>query len=265
MTCRSLYTVLRKSKTFCGDWRNDRSGRRLPGGEWKISSPLGASNLARQSLELLQQGAEKYQLGVQIVGINLLDVHPPVAIVPNYRDVANALEEREQLLNEAQTTYVRELYSAVGEAGVKSLESAAQREVAPAAKVPTDQLPAWKLDDSIWLSLVTKPGDQQQLAGKSGAMLQAARQSETEQIESATADAERFSTLLGPYQAQPWLTRLHLYWSALEKSLSNTAMTIVDPAAKGRRQLFLSDSPVEAPPPPVIVAPPEEKPDPNEP
>ncbi len=237
-------------------------------GRWGMEDILTAkrNELARHSMALLQDGARKYELGIEIVGINLLDIHPPVAIVPNYRDVANALEEREQLLNEAQTTYVRELYSAVGETGVRSLERAAQGDARVTGKLQSDKLPEWKLDDTIWSSLVAGQANQPALAGRSGAMLQAARQSETEQIEAATADAERFLTLLVPYQAQPWLTRLHLYWTTLEKSLSTTALTIVDPAAKGRQQLFLSDSPpAEALPPPIITTPPEVKLDPNEP
>lgn len=237
-------------------------------GRWGMEDILTAKRpeLTRQTLKLLQEGAQSYQLGIEIVGVNLLDVHPPVAIVPNYRDVANALEEREQLLNEAQATYVRELFSAVGETGVKSLERAAQGEGQPAGKLQSDKLPAWKLDDAIWLSLVSGQPNQPALAGKSGAMLEEARQSETEQVQSATADAERFQTLLVPYQAHPWLTRLHLYWTALEKSLSRSALTIVDPEAKGRHQLFISDAPAsEALPPPVITTPPEPQANPNEP
>lgn len=227
-------------------------------GHWGMEDILTAkrAELAKESLRLIQQGAQAYELGVEVVGVNLLDIHPPVAIVPNYRDVANALEEREQLLNEAQTMYVRELFSAVGETAVKQLEQVAQAGELPAKKLQSDQLPGWKLDDAIWSALVA--GGQPELAGAAGALLQSARQSQTEQIESATSDAARFATLLVPYQAQPWLTQLHLYWSALEESLANSSLTIVDPAAKGRQQLFLNDaSPQEEVPTPVIVTPPK--------
>lgn len=213
---------------------------------------------------MIRSGAEKYELGVEIVGINLLDIHPPVAIVPNYRDVANALEEREQLLNEAQTTYVRELYSAVGETGVHLLERMGEKEQIPAGGFPSDRLPDWKLDETIWSALIAGQADKPPLAGKSGAMLHAARQSAAELVEAATADADRFLTLLKPYQADPWLTRLDLYWIALERGLSTTVLTIVDPAARGRQQLFLSESPgAELPPPPIVAPPPQTKPEPD--
>lgn len=228
-------------------------------GRWGMEDVLTAkrTELASHSLQLIQKGSQSYGLGIEVVSLNLLDVHPPVAIVPNYRDVANALEEREQLLNEAQATYVRELFSAVGETGVKSLEGAAQAEGPNAGKLQPDQLPAWKLDDTIWSSLVAGKPDQPALAGRAGAMLEGARQSEAEQVQAASSDAERFVTLLVPYQAQPWLTRLHLYWTSLEKSLSGSALTIVDPATKGRQQLFLSDAPpADAVPPPIITTPP---------
>ncbi|MDB5335277.1 MAG: copper/silver-translocating P-type ATPase, partial [Planctomycetaceae bacterium] len=231
-------------------------------GRWGMEDILTAkrSELAKESLRLIQQGAQSYELGVQVVGVNLLDIHPPVAIVPNYRDVANALEEREQLLNEAQTMYVRELFSAVGETAVRQLEQSADGNQPPLKKLQSDQLPGWKLDDSIWSALVAGQVGQPALAGQAGAMLQLARQSEAEQIESAAGDAARFAKLLVPYQAQPWLTRLHLYWTALENSLANSNLTIVDPAAKGRQQLFLNDAlPSAEVPAPVIVAPPKQE------
>ncbi|MES2794041.1 MAG: HAD-IC family P-type ATPase, partial [Planctomycetota bacterium] len=231
---------------------------------WAMEDILTAkrAELAKESLRLIQEGARSYELGVEVVGVNLLDVHPPVAIVPNYRDVANALEEREQLLNEAQTMYVRELFSAVGETAVRQLEHSANRQQPVLRKLAPDQVPNWKLDDAIWAALVAGQPGQPALAGQAGALLQAARQSETEQKESATGDAARFATLLVPYQAQPWLTRLHLYWTALEKSLANATLTIVDPEAKGRRQLFLNDAlPADPIPPPVIATPPVQEPE----
>lgn len=232
-------------------------------GRWGMEDILTARRpeLARESLRLIQEGAKSYGLGIQIVGINLLDIHPPVAIVPHYRDVANALEEREQLLNEAQTTYVRELFSAVGEAAVRQLEHTAQPAGHPAGPRQSHQLPDWKLDDAIWNSLVSGQPGQPALAGQAGALLQAARQSETEQVEAATSDAIRFATLLAPYRAHPWLTRLHLYWTTLEDSLSNASLTIVDPSTKGRQQLFLSDSPAVEILPPALAAPPAEPPE----
>jgi Cu+-exporting ATPase len=209
--------------------------------------------LAQQSLKLIRQGADRYQLGVEIVSVNLLDIHPPVAIVPNYRDVANALEEREQLLNEAQTTYIREMYSSIGESGVHALEAAGRTETTNKPKRAagsmatkseprkrlTEGLPAWKLDDTIWQSLEQEQGEGDMIAGRAGALLHSARQKETEQVQEALADSHRFHEILGPYQSQPWLTRLHLYWNTLEQAIGSTALTVIDPAAKGRQHLLM--------------------------
>ena len=60
-------------------------------------------------------------MGVEIVDLNLLDIHPPTAVVPAYRDVADAMEDREQRINEAQGYYASRLLSAVGEAAVRTL------------------------------------------------------------------------------------------------------------------------------------------------
>jgi heavy metal translocating P-type ATPase len=216
--------------------------------------------LAQQSLNLIRQGAASYQLGIEIVGVNLLDIHPPVAIVPTYRDVANALEEREQLLNEAQTTYIREMFSSVGEAGAQALEAAGQARPdskEPIARSPTKppsrkkvagkkltaELPPWKLDDAIWTSLEQAQPAGGLIAGQAGVLLNSARQSEIEQVQEALGDADRFQQLLVPNQSQPWLTRLHLYWNTLEQALGASTLTVIDPAAKGRQNLLMLETP----------------------
>ncbi len=244
------------------------------------------AELARQALTLIQEGAGRYQLGIEVVGVNLLDIHPPVAIVPNYRDVANALEEREQLLNEAQTTYIREMFSTLGEAGVQALEDAAHNkplapqnhadlqnigkgesatgtsQVKEFRRKLTGGLPGWKLNDQIWESLAREPSHGGLVAGQVGAILHSARQQETEQVQDALADANRFQEILGPYASQPLLTRVHLYWNTMEQAIGSSTLNVIDPSSKGRKHLLMTEMP-EAPrlattfpiPPDEIAAP----------
>ncbi|MDB5387064.1 MAG: copper/silver-translocating P-type ATPase, partial [Planctomycetaceae bacterium] len=231
-------------------------------GRWGLEDILTGrrAELARQALDLIRRGTERYQLGLEIVGVNLLDIHPPVAIVPTYRDVANALEEREQLLNEAQTTYIREMFSSVGEAGSHALEKAGRVEPKvnklpdelPAKKLVgktlagkklNGELPPWKLSDAIWQSLSQEQPQGGFIAGQAGVLLNTARQSETEQVQEALADANRFQELLPRYQSHPWLTRLHLYWNTIEQGIGSSTLTVIDPAAKGRQHLLMTETP----------------------
>lgn len=194
--------------------------------------------LALESLRQIKERVRICQLGIEVTDVNLLDVHPPVAIVPNYRDVANALEEREQLLNEAASTYIRETYSAIGEAGVGIVENRTNKAIEIG---PNGEVPDWNLTDTVWSRLIHTTNDHSIVAGRAGAALQEARQSELEQKYAAESDAIRFDALLAPYRAQQWLTRIHLYWETMEKALSKTQLTIVDPSAKGRHQMLFTD------------------------
>ncbi|MFN5530960.1 MAG: cation-translocating P-type ATPase family protein, partial [Planctomycetaceae bacterium] len=63
----------------------------------------GRRNWEADCLEAARGALSRHQLGLRLVNLNLLEVHPPGGVVPSYRDVANALEEREQLLNLGQT------------------------------------------------------------------------------------------------------------------------------------------------------------------
>jgi len=78
---------------------------------------LGAnrSDWEQDCLQAAQAALARHQLGLRLVNLNLLEVHPPGGVVPSYRDVANALEEREQLLNLGQTQAARTLLATGGE------------------------------------------------------------------------------------------------------------------------------------------------------
>ena len=91
-------------------------------------------------------------LGVDVSDFKLLDIHPPQTVVPAYRDVADALEEESQRVNEAEAYYTTRLYSAAGERAIDTLrQSLPKQEKAGTARgVVTD----WKLTDELWNTLI---------------------------------------------------------------------------------------------------------------
>ncbi|MBS0203329.1 MAG: cation-translocating P-type ATPase family protein [Planctomycetes bacterium] len=215
------------------------------------------AELERQSLAKLQQRIESYGLGVTVLDLQWLDVHPPRAVVPAYRQVADALEDRELLINEAQAHADRILLGAIGEQAVQLLN----RSHAPQLKkIDTDPIPqpAWTLDDALWNQLMGQQRDGSPiLSGSAAAALDDARVSATQRRTSAAASAARMERLLAEYHKSPRLTNLQLYWNSVIQSLSNRPLTIVDPRAASRQHLWMGDLPqvtlpVPGPPEPVI-------------
>jgi membrane protease subunit HflK len=64
----------------------------------------------------LQKLLDKYQTGVQIVTVKLLDVNPPDEVKPAFNEVNEAKQERERMINEAWEAYNKAIPRARGEA-----------------------------------------------------------------------------------------------------------------------------------------------------
>jgi len=73
-------------------------------GKSKIDEALttGKAVIQQDTLTLLQTILDQYQAGVQIAAIQLQDVDPPEAVAAAFKDVTNAKEDREKLINQAQ-------------------------------------------------------------------------------------------------------------------------------------------------------------------
>jgi len=50
---------------------------------------------------LVQELLDERRMGVELVGVRLQDVHPPLEVVPAFRDVASAREDKNRIINEA--------------------------------------------------------------------------------------------------------------------------------------------------------------------
>ena len=201
----------------------------------------GRRRVEEAALALIRERTEQYRLGVDVVALNLLDVHPPREVVPAYRDVANALEDREKSINEGQAYYIAKVLSAAGRQGIELLSASANRQSKQQGEV-TD----WTLDDDLWSRLTRteqQSGDEQfvHLAGQAADILLTARKDQTRTVESAEGKAARFRRLLDAWRSNPKLSGTELYWSTVGETLSSRPLTIIDPKAAGRKHLLLVD------------------------
>ncbi len=73
-------------------------------GKHKIDDILttGKAEIQQETLDLLQNLLDQYQAGVAIAAVQLQDVNPPEAVAAAFKDVTNAKEDREKLINQSQ-------------------------------------------------------------------------------------------------------------------------------------------------------------------
>ncbi len=62
----------------------------------------GKGLIQNESQELLQQILDQYEAGIQVVTVKLQDVDPPEAVNDAFKDVINAQQDKERLINEAK-------------------------------------------------------------------------------------------------------------------------------------------------------------------
>ncbi|MBW3542905.1 MAG: protease modulator HflK, partial [Planctomycetes bacterium] len=204
------------------------------------------SETERRCLETIRERTRDAALGVEVVDLNLLDLHPPRSVVAAYRDVADMLEERERLINDAEAEYAQALLSAAGERVIRRLSAPEAPAGDSHAGGTTGNRSNWTLDDAAWKELsrfTGERGDERfvHLAGDAAATLLQAREERTRSIEEATGAASRFRSLLAAWRSRPALTGLALYWQAMEDTLASRPLTIVDPDVAGRQHVLLAD------------------------
>ena len=73
-------------------------------GKSEIDSALTDGKLKIQSdaTELLQNILNRYEVGVQIIAVQLQDGHPPQDVIDAFKDVASAREDKSRIINEAE-------------------------------------------------------------------------------------------------------------------------------------------------------------------
>lgn len=199
------------------------------------------AKLERLSLTTLRNRIKIYGLGIEIDDLQWLDVHPPQPVVPAYRQVADALEDRELLINEAESYASRTLLASIGNAAFAMLQSTVPK---PQADAPAGSSPAeWKLTDEIWQQLLQPTAESEtRLSGTAAAILNESRTARVRREQSANGSASRFQNLLSEYLRRPDLTGSYLYWTIMADVLSQRPLTIIDPQAAGRQHLWLGET-----------------------
>lgn len=74
-------------------------------GRNKIDEALtsGKAQIQDDTYQLLQGILDQYRAGISIQAVQLQDVNPPEAVIAAFKDVASAKEDRERLINQAQS------------------------------------------------------------------------------------------------------------------------------------------------------------------
>ncbi len=95
-------------------------------GKSMIDSALtdGKIRIQSDATELLQNILNRYEVGVQIIAVQLQDVHPPREVVDAFKDVASAREDKSRIINEAEAYRNEVLPKARGQSA--ELENQAQ-------------------------------------------------------------------------------------------------------------------------------------------
>lgn len=205
----------------------------------------GRAKLERRSMSRLKQRIDQYEIGIDVLELQWLDVHPPQPVVPAYRQVADALEEQELLINDAEAYASRTLVSAIGEAALALLQSAIETQVADRRNSAARD--NWQLSDELWQKL-QQPNDNgdSRLSGNAAAILLEGQTARDRREQAARGVASRFNKLFDEYQRRPGMTRRHLYWTAMIEILVQRPLTIIDPKAAGRQHLWLGTAPANA-------------------
>ncbi|WP_165067125.1 FtsH protease activity modulator HflK [Desulfovibrio sp. ZJ200] len=73
-------------------------------GNSQIDSAItdGKLKIQSEATQLLQQILNRYGAGIQVIAVQLQDVHPPQDVIDAFKDVASAREDKSRIINEAE-------------------------------------------------------------------------------------------------------------------------------------------------------------------
>ncbi|WP_028586228.1 FtsH protease activity modulator HflK [Desulfocurvus vexinensis] len=88
----------------------------------------GKLGIQNDSTDLLQSILDRYESGIQVVAVQLQDVHPPHEVIDAFKDVASAREDKSRLINEADAYRNDLMPRARGQAAVLLNQAEAYKE-----------------------------------------------------------------------------------------------------------------------------------------
>lgn len=189
----------------------------------------------------ISDALSRYGLGVEVTGVSLLDVHPPRPVVASYRQVADAIELHEQLINEAEAYYSQTILSAAGEDAIRRLSRSVDSNT-KTTESTTGEIADWSLTDDLWAEITLETTDRpMELSGEAAAIIHRAHEQSVKRVASAAASVARFSSLVVQHVKHPFLTDMTLYSYAVVDALAGQPVTIIDPSVAGRQRLLLID------------------------
>lgn len=73
-------------------------------GNSEIDSAItdGKLKIQNDATQLLQQILDRYGAGIQVIAVQLQDVHPPKEVIDAFKDVASAREDKSRIINQAE-------------------------------------------------------------------------------------------------------------------------------------------------------------------
>ncbi len=192
------------------------------------------ADLERQVQQRVTNRLQGLPLGIEVIDVQLLDVHPPQPVVAAYRQVSDALEDQERQKNVAEAIAARTLISAVG------------------SELSSDGAGV-EITSAVWQSWLEEPASR--LSGAVAAQLESAALAATEHRQRASASADRLQQLHGPYRAAPDLASVILYWDRITPVLAKRPLVLMDPKAVGKQQWWMIEGTPSSPMPWVMPGP----------
>jgi regulator of protease activity HflC (stomatin/prohibitin superfamily) len=205
---------------------------------------------ARMYLDRRLAAASGGQLGIALDGLTVHDLHPPQEVVGSYHAVAEAIQRRDRLVNEAEADAIR-LKRRANEASlrmVRQAETDAATKLADAAAA-RDAFLAWHTARTL-----LSPRDEAELAGELQSRVRAGMDPMTAAQE---IDAKRQQILA----ARRFLTEFRLTLQATIGVLAGRDKVLIDAHnLPGKRHLFLADPEGQKLPPWMLRPPPDRDP-----
>jgi len=88
----------------------------------------GKLQIQTEATQLLQEILDRYKIGVQVLAVQLQNVHPPQEVSDAFKDVASAREDKSRIINEAEAYRNELLPKARGAAAAVENEAEAYKE-----------------------------------------------------------------------------------------------------------------------------------------
>lgn len=84
----------------------------------------GRNEIERQAQDAVQRKLDEYQSGLQVIAVQLQDVHPSIEVVDAFRNVSSAFEEKNKLINQAEAYRNEQVELARGQGLARLAEAA---------------------------------------------------------------------------------------------------------------------------------------------